>query len=70
MKKRFNSALHPASGHFFEEANGIVFRGKNWAQVIAKVKAYRAVNKLSPGNPEEEVHAQAIFRQPTHATEI
>lgn len=62
--KRVNVNMHPKDGHFFKLADDAVVFGLSWTEVIARVVAYRKRNGLPPGNPEEEVHAQACQRNP------
>ena len=57
--------MFPSDGHFFKEADGSVHKASSWSGVIKKVTRYRALNHLSPGNPTEEVHAQACARNPS-----
>lgn len=49
----------------FKEADGTVIVGNTWSGVIARVRLYRKRNNLPPGDPVEEVHAQACQRNPS-----
>lgn len=62
--KSLNPNLHPHEGHFFKESDGATLRGSTWAGVIKRVILYRQRAKLPPGNPEQEVTAQACSRDP------
>lgn len=62
---RINVNVYPKDGYFFTEADGTVLRATNgWKGVISRVISYRRRNKLPPGNPTDEVHAQACERNP------
>lgn len=65
MSLRVNVNVYPPGGYSFVEADGTTIRANNsWAGVVARVVAYRKRNNLAPGNPNEEVHAQACNRNP------
>lgn len=65
MSLRVNVNVYPPGGYFFVELDGTTIRASNnWSGVIARVAAYRKRNNLAPGNPNEEVHAQACARNP------
>lgn len=53
------------AGYVFIESDGARLFADGWAGVIARVKMYRKRAGLPPGNPEEEVKAQACARNPT-----
>lgn len=59
-----NPNLYPKGGHVFKESDGATIRGDSWPGVIARVVRYRARAKYPPGNPTEEVYAQACARNP------
>lgn len=62
---RINVNLIPKDGYWFKESDGAIIRAdKKWSTVIERVIAYRRRNKLPPGNPRAEVHAQACERNP------
>lgn len=56
--------LYPPGGFSFTEPDGTVHASISWSLVIAKVRDYRQLAKLAPGNPEEEVFAQVCDRHP------
>lgn len=60
--KRINVNLYPKDGYFFIDRDQSIHRGKDWSEVIARVKAYRKRNKIEPGDPDQEVHDQACQR--------
>ena len=63
--KRVNVNIYPKDGYFFVENDGTVIKAmNNWRGVVARVVAYRRRNKLPPGDPTNEVHAQACARNP------
>jgi hypothetical protein len=61
---RINVNMYPAGGYSFKESDGSIHKSSSWTGVIKKVTRYRALNHLPPGNPTEEVHAQACSRNP------
>lgn len=71
MSQRAHVNIFPKGGYLFVESDGTTIRATGWSGVIARVIAYRNRNKLAPGNPVEEVHAQACQRNPNtcHETE-
>jgi hypothetical protein len=62
--KALNPNIHPHDGFFFKESDGVTLRGTTWTGVIKRVILYRQRAKLPPGNPEQEVIAQACSRDP------
>lgn len=62
---RIKVNMFPKDGHKFKEADGTVIVGNTWSGVIARVRLYRKRNNLPPGDPENEVHAQACQRNPS-----
>jgi hypothetical protein len=62
--KVVNLNLYPSGGHFFKDSDGSNHRAGSWKRVIEKVRDYRARAGLPPGNPNDEVMAQACVRQP------
>lgn len=57
--------IYPKDGYFFVETDGTVLRANNsWKGVVSRVISYRRRNKIAPGQPTQEVHAQACERNP------
>lgn len=59
---RINVNLYPKDGHFFKDRDGSLHRGKDWPEVIVRVREYRKRNKMPAGDPEQEIHDQACTR--------
>lgn len=62
MKIKVN--LPPKTGYNFKESDGATIKASSWKGLFKKVARYRALNKLAPGNPEQEVTAQMCAREP------
>jgi hypothetical protein len=62
--KTLNPNIHPHAGHFFKDSDGATLRASTWAGVIKRVTLYRQRAGYPPGNPEQEVIAQACSRDP------
>jgi hypothetical protein len=62
--RRINVNLYPKDGYFFLETDGTNIRGQTWPGVVQRVINYRKRNGLPPGDPENEVSAQACKRNP------
>lgn len=62
--KKVNPNLYFPSGYVFKEADGTVLRSSSWRSLYAKVAEYRRINGKPPGDPENEVQAQACARSP------
>jgi hypothetical protein len=67
--KKINPNLYPSSGYMFKESDGSRIFGNTWPGVVARVVAYRKRNNLPPGNPGEEVNAQACQNNPGYCIE-
>lgn len=68
--RRVNVNLFPKDGYFFKEKDGSVHRStKGWNDLIGRVITYRRVNKLSFGDPAQEVHEQACQNNPGYCYE-
>lgn len=57
--------MYPKDGYKFKCEDGTLIVGNTWSGVIARVRLYRKRNNLPPGDPENEVHAQACERNPS-----
>jgi hypothetical protein len=66
--QRINVNLFPKDGYLYKEADGTTLAGNTWEGVIARVRSYRKRAGLPPGNPDEEVRAQACQRNPAICT--
>jgi len=66
--QRINVNLFPKSGFIFKERDGTTIAGNTWSGVVARVRAYRKRNNFEPGDPENEVRAQACERDPVICT--
>lgn len=67
---RINVNLYPKDGYVFKERDGSIHRSsRSWKDLIARVTAYRRINKKDPGDPEKEVHAQACANNPSYCAE-
>jgi hypothetical protein len=62
--KRINVNLFPKGGFIFKESDGTTISGNTWEGVKARVRSYRKRNNLPPGDPDNEVRAQACQRDP------
>lgn len=69
MSLKVNVNLYPKAGYHFKESDGTDIRGGTWKGVIARVRAYRARNKLPMGNVEAEVMESACRENPGYCTE-
>jgi hypothetical protein len=70
MSMRINVNLFPKDGYVFKENDGSIHRStKGWRDLIARVTIYRRVNNKPPGDPENEVHAQACAANPSYCSE-
>jgi hypothetical protein len=68
--KKINPNLYPSTGFKFKDpSTGVTFVGSNWGGVAARVASYRKRNGIAPGNPTEEVMAQACANNPGHCVE-
>lgn len=62
---KFNRNLYPDGGYFFTMPDGTRIRADGWRSLENRIRGYRAVNKMDPGNPWEEIQAQYCSRQPS-----
>lgn len=62
--KKYNVNVHPHKGHRFKDLDGATIVGESWPGVTARVIARRKRNGFPPGNPYEEVMAQACIDEP------
>jgi hypothetical protein len=67
--KKINQNLYPKDGYRFKDSDGATIYGDSWAGVIARVANYRKRAGYPPGNPAEEVIAQACANQPGYCSE-
>jgi|KBSSwiStaDraftv2_1062776.scaffolds.fasta_scaffold263405_3 hypothetical protein len=65
---RINVNLFPKSGFIYKESDGTTIAGSTWDGVVNRVRAYRKRAGLPPGDPENEVRAQACQRDPVLCT--
>lgn len=63
--RKFKSQLHPPNGYTFRDRDGLVHTGVSWADLEAKISAYRTLNKLNPGDVHEEVITQVCAAVPS-----
>jgi hypothetical protein len=67
---RINVNLYPKDGYVFKDMDGTAHRSpKGWKDLIQRVIVYRRVNRMDPGDPEREVHAQACANNPSYCAE-
>jgi len=64
MSIRFNPNIYPAGGRYFIDEDGVKHKAENWDMLAVRVASYRKRAGKPPGNPIEEIHAQACARQP------
>lgn len=67
--RTINRNMYPRDGHYFKEQDGVRIGADSWAGVIKRVANYRARAGYPPGNPEEEVMAQACDHNPGICTD-
>jgi hypothetical protein len=67
--RSLNPNVYPKEGYFFQDKDGAKIFGQTWNGVIARVVAYRKRANYEPGNPAEEVVAQACARNPVLCVE-
>lgn len=67
--KKYNVNVHPHRGHRFKDGDGATIVGETWGGVISRVIARRKRNNMPPGNPHEEVMAQACQQEPAACQE-
>jgi hypothetical protein len=61
---KINFNIRPHNGYRYKEPDGTEISGKSWAGVIARVRSYRLRNKLTFGNPEQDVRSYACKNNP------
>jgi len=67
MKMRINTNLYPRDGYVFKNPDGAIIRStKGWKDLIARVRDYRRMNNMPPGDVENEVHVQACQNNPAY----
>lgn len=64
MSIRFNRNLYPVGGRYFIDEDGVKHKADNWDHLAVRLASYRKRAGKPPGNPIEEIHAQACVRQP------
>lgn len=62
--QEINPHLYPDGGYVFTNADGSVLRGENWHSLERRVRGYRALNKLDPGDPWREIVTQICAKHP------
>lgn len=62
--KRVNPNLYFPGGYQYREVDGTLLKASSWRSLYAKVAEYRRINGKPPGDPENEVQAQACARSP------
>ena len=60
----FNRNIYPDGGYIFTESDGTRLKASGWKTLEAKVRGYRAVNKMPPGDPWQEINVQYCARMP------
>lgn len=64
---RINTNLYPRDGYVFKNPDGAIIRSsKGWNDLIARVRDYRRMNNMPPGDVVNEVHAQACQNNPAY----
>lgn len=58
------AGVYPSDGHWFEDIDKVVHKGRSWNEVFRKVVAYRKRNGFPVGNVSVEVLEQAEKRWP------
>lgn len=61
---RIKVNMWPNGGHRYKERDGATIVSQSWPGVFARVRAYRARNKLPAGDPEREVTEQTCVNNP------
>lgn len=64
MTQSLNNNIYPKGGYQFKDSDGTVIHADSWAGVIKRVALYRKRAGYPPGNPQEEVVAQACAKNP------
>jgi len=62
--RTFNPNLYPDGGYLFTNPDGTVIRGESWRDLESRIRGYRALNKMDPGDPWTEIQIQHCSRQP------
>jgi len=61
---RIKVNLYPSDGWYFVEKDGTKLKGSTFRGVLKKIRQYRRMNNLPPGEPEAEFAAQMCTRHP------
>lgn len=64
-----NPGIFPDGGYFFIERDGTELRAESWKKLESRIRGYRAVNRLDPGEPWVEITTQLCSRQPSFCRE-
>jgi hypothetical protein len=67
--KTVNPNLPLVGGHTFTESDGMVLTAENWKKLAVRVAEYRAIRKLPPGQPWQDIMAQICQRNPARCHE-
>jgi len=62
--RKVNPNLYFPNGYVFKEADGTLLKAHSWRSLYDKVREHRRINRKPPGDPENEVQAQACARSP------
>jgi hypothetical protein len=60
----FNRNIYPNGGYVFTEADGTRLKASGWKSLESRIRGYRAVNRLDPGDPLAEIHVQYCAKMP------
>lgn len=60
-----NPNLYPSEGYVFTERNGVLLRGEGWKNLEQRIRGFRALNKLPPGDPWAEIVTYHCAKQPS-----
>jgi hypothetical protein len=64
-----NRNLFPPDGYVFVERDGSRLRGEGWKDLEARIRGYRAINGMPPGDPWAEIQVQICSRNPSFCHE-
>jgi hypothetical protein len=67
--KQINPNIFPKDGFWFREADGARINGETWANVVARVIAYRRRTHVPEGNAKQDIINQACERNPNLCVE-
>ncbi len=68
--KQINFNLYPRDGYFYQAPGHPKIIGKNWKDVIVRVRDYRQRNNIPLGDPAQDVHNFACEKNPAYCSEI